>query len=568
MTGIIDELVTILGLKVSPEARQNAEKFSGLLKNISGYAEAVSATLMSAATAALYFVQRANEASAEVDKLGDLTGQNKQEIQLWSRAVEQMGGHADAAKRDIIGLTKALNPTMPGEYNNGLFMLFGGNYLSKFKDVNSLLGALADRLKDMPAGKALNWASAIGISTDTLLLLRKGREGVEAFKKQVGDHMPILNDRELKNARAFETHWVRIKQMWEAAAEKASASLAPSIGRIATAMERWLAANKKSIESKLPVFIEGVAYGLSLVLKFMGLLFSLIEKILPVLGDFTEELGGAKAVGYVLAGTLGVLAASLVIIHAKFILIVAAVTAVIAVLKDLYNLISGQDSVMGHVGDTFDREMEQFKSNHPALAKIMNFMTRDKVFSTGQNEDPHTFDAIIARASKAYNVPESLIRSVIRAESGFDAGATGRQTRYGRAKGLMQLLPGTAKDMGVVDPYDPEQNVMGGTRYLRQLLDRYNGSIPWALAAYNWGPSNVDNSKGGLPEETQNYINKILSPSASNYTQGPSMNNTSNINITNNIQGDNAPGIASETSRKMTNQLQTLFPGGRAPVVN
>ena len=73
----------------------------------------------------------------------------------------------------------------------------------------------------------------------------------------------------------------------------------------------------------------------------------------------------------------------------------------------------------------------------------------------------------------------------------------------------MQLMPETARDLGVKDPYDPAQNVMAGTRYLKMLLDRYNGNANTALAAYNWGMGNVERNPARLPEETKNYIARV-----------------------------------------------------------
>ena len=117
------------------------------------------------------------------------------------------------------------------------------------------------------------------------------------------------------------------------------------------------------------------------------------------------------------------------------------------------------------------------------------------------------FDDIIKRAAKKYNVPEKLISSVIKQESNFDPSA---QSTAG-ASGLMQLMPGTAKYLGVANIFDPEQNVMGGAKYLRQMLDQFNGDTEIALAAYNAGPGAVK-KYGGIPpyKETQNYVQKVL----------------------------------------------------------
>lgn len=115
-------------------------------------------------------------------------------------------------------------------------------------------------------------------------------------------------------------------------------------------------------------------------------------------------------------------------------------------------------------------------------------------------------NAIIEKASRQYGVDPSLIESVIRAESGFDSSSTSPKG----AMGLMQLMPGTAQDLGVKNPYDAQENIMAGTRYLKTLLDRYHGNTPLALAAYNWGMGNLERNSDNLPEETRNYISKIM----------------------------------------------------------
>ena len=115
-------------------------------------------------------------------------------------------------------------------------------------------------------------------------------------------------------------------------------------------------------------------------------------------------------------------------------------------------------------------------------------------------------NAVIDKASAAYGVDKGLIISVIQAESDFDVNATSPKG----AMGLMQLMPDTVRGLGVSNAYDPEQNVMAGTRYLKSLLDRYNGDVRLALAAYNWGMGNLERSTGSMPEETRSYIARIM----------------------------------------------------------
>ena len=128
---------------------------------------------------------------------------------------------------------------------------------------------------------------------------------------------------------------------------------------------------------------------------------------------------------------------------------------------------------------------------------------RPKPTTEGETEKP--YEHIIERAARTYRVDPALIKAVIRAESDFDPDSASSKG----AMGLMQLMPETAKELGVENPYDPFENIMGGTRYLKSLLKRYDEDMTLTLAAYNWGMGNVEKHPGGLPRETQTYIVRV-----------------------------------------------------------
>ena len=116
------------------------------------------------------------------------------------------------------------------------------------------------------------------------------------------------------------------------------------------------------------------------------------------------------------------------------------------------------------------------------------------------------YEEIIQEAARTYDIDPALIRAVMQAESAFHPYIVSRAG----AEGLMQLMPDLADEMGVTDSFDPRENIMGGARYLKQLLDQHNGNIALTLASYNAGPGNV-RRYGGVPpfKETRTYVKKI-----------------------------------------------------------
>lgn len=123
----------------------------------------------------------------------------------------------------------------------------------------------------------------------------------------------------------------------------------------------------------------------------------------------------------------------------------------------------------------------------------------------GLRAEPQALDGYIQTAALNHQVDPLLIKAVIKAESNFDPAAVSPKG----AQGLMQLMPATAKGLKVDDPFDPQENIIGGTKYLRSLLDNYGWDLELSLAAYNAGPGNV---KKGIPDipETKVYVAKVL----------------------------------------------------------
>ena len=148
------------------------------------------------------------------------------------------------------------------------------------------------------------------------------------------------------------------------------------------------------------------------------------------------------------------------------------------------------------------------------LETLSTLLSRNRVISAEQPQTnisagskEKTFSEIIRSAGEKFGVDEKVISSVIKHESSFNPQAVSRSG----AQGLMQLMPATASSLGVSNAFDPEQNILAGTRYLRQKLDEFGGNLSLALAAYNAGSGAVRKYNGIPPyKETQNYVARVM----------------------------------------------------------
>lgn len=180
-------------------------------------------------------------------------------------------------------------------------------------------------------------------------------------------------------------------------------------------------------------------------------------------------------------------------------------------LKAAFVVVAWQSAIASPVAaDVYvykDARGVRYFTNVPTKPQYRPFLLLHRYSRALKKKDAIEFDHLIAAACKRYDVEFALVKAVIKAESAFNPTAISRAG----ARGLMQLMPDTAAQHGVADTEDPRSNIEGGVRHLRLLLNRFQGDLALALAAYNAGPETVDRYSGIPPyEETQNYVQRVL----------------------------------------------------------
>ena len=167
-----------------------------------------------------------------------------------------------------------------------------------------------------------------------------------------------------------------------------------------------------------------------------------------------------------------------------------------------YNSIKKQTGDNGEFDSIFEAEAAVYAipDPNPALTAPANQPLQAPI-------SPEELEGYFIEASETYNIDINILKAVAKQESDFNPNCTSSAG----AMGIMQLMPDTARGLGIENAYDPEENIMGGAHYLANMLERYNGDVSLALAAYNAGPHNVDKYNGIPPfRETQNYVRRVM----------------------------------------------------------
>ncbi len=344
---IVEELVTLLGVELSPGAKEKLQAFDKGLDAVVSRVKQASVVLTAAAGGmALYFSNAVNGA-ADLQRLSDTTGVSTTKLQEWAYAANAMGVSASAVQSDLAKMEKQARWT--------------GRTLESY----------ANQFKGMDAATANIWGDAYGLSPETVLLLRQGADGVAKLKAEAHDVGAIIPPETVKRASDFKAQVVQITTMIRGMATTIALAALPQAERLVSTFKGWISENREWIRLGIGKIIEGMGTAFERVWKAGKRLLDWIKDALGPVGDFFSELGKGADWSKLLTGALILLLAAFAPLIANVALIAAGFALASAVVEDFFGFLEGKDSIIGRLIASVKEWFADLGEKFPALRAMI-----------------------------------------------------------------------------------------------------------------------------------------------------------------------------------------------------
>lgn len=368
---VVDELVTLLGLEVSPGSKQAVATIQGGLEKITKFATIAGAALTAAAASIGFVVNNFSKQGAEIAKLSDATGLTTDSIQQLSFAADKAGVSSQSLIGDISNLTKSMHSPIPGEFNQGLFMLGISTRKAsgELKSGADVLFDMADKFEGMSHTKAANWAAKVGISSDTLVLLKQGKGAIQDYMKQAQAF--TVPAAAIEASRKFQILLSTTNRIFQYVGQTIAASLVPAFDKYIRTFTEFMLANKEFIELGLKTVVDGISKGFDLLWTSLSKVKELIFEYIPGLKEFTKGLIDSDNIANALLVSFGIVGVALGVMFAKFIAIGAAIAVVVVAFEDVITYFRGGESVTGRLIEKINELANSFTESFPGISELI-----------------------------------------------------------------------------------------------------------------------------------------------------------------------------------------------------
>lgn len=611
MATVIDSLLIELGLDTSKFTasqkkavddlqkfdEQSDKTFKHTQKNVNDFTQGLGKTkdaILSLGVAVIglkgltNLAQDVTKTNADIGRTSELFGMSARELSAWQNVMKTVGGDADDFNSSLQSMQQSLASLQTGgggEIFNPLAQLGVPSSAIDIQNAKVDVLALADAIKKTKETRgeqvAYGLAQQLGISRNFFMVLQQGSGAVKALYDDAYKHTGVTKentDKAIENQKA----WAKVSTELENLQNQLASKLIPVLTDIASKLVE--------IADKVIAFDKSMNGGLATAILFAGGLLTVVStmKTLAFLFPAVGTAGAAMSL------ELQTAIAAVILPMTKLLDVVMAVkTGLAAVTLMLYSsgLNTGEDEEMKRLHDEQDKKMGITRDANRKIVSMMastdaEILDQQKRFAkqagmawdeatgkvTGGAAAPFVANnapaasgdqaARLAELEKKYGLPAGTLDKMWATES--SRGANMGPSSAG-ATGHFQFTPGTAAQYGmsVADTYDFNKSSEAAARYMADLMKKYDNDLAKALAAYNWGPGNVDKyGLAGAPNETRKYLGQFGMGASVNMPSNPASSNTSvetniqNINVQ--TQATNADGIVKDIKRSMeNNQLIT-----------
>lgn len=337
---VVDELVTVLSTVLGDGSEKAVDTYKKGLDGVVATVKEATKRFAMAAAGLTAFVAGAVNSAASIQKVSETTGVSTDAIQEWAYAAKSVGVSASAVESDLAKMQKQA--------------MWTGRSLESW----------ADTFKGMSVPQANMWGEAIGISPDTVRLLREGREGIAALRKEAHSVGAVISPEDLKRAAQLKTSVMSLTTQLRAFGTTIAIGTLPMIDKLVTSFKEWLNVNKEWVASNITKFLENLGRVFSELWEDGKKLVDWFKEALGPIGDFGKKLWEVTDWAKLLKGALVLLAAYFAPAIGYFGLAVGAVIALSAAFEDFIAFLEGKDSIIGRLVDSFQ---EKF----PNLANLL-----------------------------------------------------------------------------------------------------------------------------------------------------------------------------------------------------
>ena len=372
MPTVIDELVTILGIELEPKTQAKLNSFSSLLKKTTAFAIGLGTALTAAAGTASVLAQQSALAGHEMKKFSDLTGISTDQLQEWEYAMVSSGGSAEAMRSDMEGLLESISSPIPGEFNHALFMMGVNSKTAQgeVRKVGDVLFDISEKMKRYSPQQQMVWGKQLGLSKDTIRLLKEGKEGIKEYLAAAKESGAVMSKEQIEKSHKFIKLLETTKRVMTLVRRELATALLPVMSKNIEKVSEWIKLNREWIGLKIADITEGVTEGFKKFWQMIDKVMSYFRQFLPGVNNLADSLLTVQNISSAVQVAFIAMAAAAASTAIAWLPLIAGAAAFFLIIEDIIAFTEGRESYTGDFVKGFRKFLDDFNQKFPELSGV------------------------------------------------------------------------------------------------------------------------------------------------------------------------------------------------------